>query len=142
MCNQSQPHTHGHFVTAPFRRYRHISRRTFLSFAGRGAFALLTKVGVARETLAIAIGATTLGRAAQHRALYSNKPQQRQRVHQPQRRHQSLKAQYNQRSSTPAPPNPHQSRLQRHRRQQATPAQRSQRWPITASRLALSMLTS
>jgi glyoxylase-like metal-dependent hydrolase (beta-lactamase superfamily II) len=67
MCNQPFPHSHDHhgrIVMPSFGRYRQIGRRAFLAQAGRGAFALLTHVGVARNTIAIAIGSTALAACA------------------------------------------------------------------------------
>lgn len=67
MCNLCEPPVHGdghHHEHAAPRKLRLVSRRAFLAGAGNSAFALLTKIGAGRGTIAVTLGATATGLAA------------------------------------------------------------------------------
>ena len=60
MCNQDHSHDHGRFEAGRFGRFQPIGRRTFLTSVGKGTFALLTEVSLARNVITIALGTTGL----------------------------------------------------------------------------------
>lgn len=66
MCDSKRPHPHHHGTFEPgrFGRFKPIGRRTFLAGVGKGTFAVLTEVSVARNVIAIAIGSTAMAACA------------------------------------------------------------------------------
>lgn len=66
MCESKRPHSHHHgvFESGKFGRFQPIGRRTFLAGVGKGTFAVLTEVSVARNVIAIAIGSTAMAACA------------------------------------------------------------------------------
>jgi glyoxylase-like metal-dependent hydrolase (beta-lactamase superfamily II) len=66
MCESNRPHQHHHgaFDSGTFGRFKPVGRRTFLAGVGKGTFALLTEVSVARNVIAIAIGSTAMAACA------------------------------------------------------------------------------
>jgi glyoxylase-like metal-dependent hydrolase (beta-lactamase superfamily II) len=64
MCESGHRHHHGTFEAGRFGRFKPLGRRTFLAGVGKGTFALLTEVSVARNVIAIAIGSTAMAACA------------------------------------------------------------------------------
>jgi glyoxylase-like metal-dependent hydrolase (beta-lactamase superfamily II) len=65
MCNSGDHHPHhGSFERGTFGRFKPIGRRTFLAGVGKGTFAVLTEVSMARNVIAIAIGSTAMAACA------------------------------------------------------------------------------
>jgi glyoxylase-like metal-dependent hydrolase (beta-lactamase superfamily II) len=64
MCDSGHRHHHGAFELGKFGRFKQIGRRTFLAGVGKGTFALLTEVSVARNVIAIAVGSTAMAACA------------------------------------------------------------------------------
>lgn len=66
MCESNRPHRHHHgaFDSGKLGRFNPMGRRTFLAGVGKGTFALLTEVSVARNVIAIAIGSTAMAACA------------------------------------------------------------------------------
>lgn len=64
MCDSGHRHHHGAFEPGKFGRFKLVGRRTFLAGVGKGTFALLTEVSVARNVIAIAIGSTAMAACA------------------------------------------------------------------------------
>lgn len=76
MCESNQPHQHHHGAFEPrkFGRFQPIGRRTFLASVGKGTFAVLTEVSLARNVIAIAIGSSAMAACAAPPAATSSSP--------------------------------------------------------------------